>query len=89
MIGGVLVALIANAVIAHTIRNTLGVRHPKTRSLLAAQIGSQVYLRRFRCRGQPAGAQACDTLIVAANGIASRRPNCDTIPSQSVHAALG
>ena len=36
VIGGVLVALIANAVIVHAIRNTLGVRHPKTRSLLTS-----------------------------------------------------
>lgn len=39
VIGGVLVALIANAVIVHAIRNTLGVRHPKTRSLLTRSKG--------------------------------------------------
>lgn len=39
VIGGVLVALIANAVIVHTLRNTLGVRHPKTRALLTRSKG--------------------------------------------------
>lgn len=39
VIGGVVVALIANAVIVHTLRNTLGVRHPKTRSLLTRSKG--------------------------------------------------
>lgn len=39
VIGGVLFALIANALIVHTIRNTLGVRHPKTRSLLTRSKG--------------------------------------------------
>lgn len=39
VIGGILVALIANAVIVHAIRNTLGVRHPKTRSLLTRSKG--------------------------------------------------
>ena len=39
VIGGVLVALIANAVIVHATRNTLGVRHPKTRSLLTRSKG--------------------------------------------------
>ena len=39
VIGGIVVALIANAVIVHVIRNTLGVRHPKTRSLLTRSKG--------------------------------------------------
>lgn len=39
VIGGVLVALVANALIVQTIRNTLGVRHPKTRSLLTRSKG--------------------------------------------------
>ena len=34
VISGILVALIANTVIVHGVRTTLGVRHPKTRSLL-------------------------------------------------------
>lgn len=37
--GGIVFALIANALIVHTIRNTLGVRHPKTRSLLTRSKG--------------------------------------------------
>ncbi len=37
--GGIVVALIAHALIVHTIRNTLGVRHPKTRSLLTRSKG--------------------------------------------------
>lgn len=37
--GGIVVALIANALVVHTIRNTLGVRHPKTRSLLTRSKG--------------------------------------------------
>ncbi|EGP07178.1 mechanosensitive ion channel family protein [Bradyrhizobiaceae bacterium SG-6C] len=37
--GGVVVALIANALIVHTMRSTLGVRHPKTRSLLTRSKG--------------------------------------------------
>ncbi len=39
VIGGVLLALAANALIVRTIRNTLGVRHPKTRSLLTRSKG--------------------------------------------------
>lgn len=39
VIGGILVALIANAMIVHAIRSTLGVRHPKTRSLLTRSKG--------------------------------------------------
>lgn len=39
VIGGIVVALIANTVIVHVIRNTLGVRHPKTRSLLTRSKG--------------------------------------------------
>jgi small-conductance mechanosensitive channel len=38
-IAGILLALIANALIVHTLRNTLGVRHPKTRSLLTRSKG--------------------------------------------------
>jgi small-conductance mechanosensitive channel len=34
VIGGIVIALIANAAIVHIIRNTLGVRHPRTRALL-------------------------------------------------------
>ncbi|EKS38651.1 mechanosensitive ion channel family protein [Afipia clevelandensis] len=37
--GGIVVALIANALIVHTMRSTLGVRHPKTRSLLTRSKG--------------------------------------------------
>lgn len=39
VIAGILVALIANTLIVHTLRNTLGVRHPKTRSLLTRSKG--------------------------------------------------
>lgn len=38
VIGGIAAALIANALIVHTIRNTIGVHHPKTRSLLTQVI---------------------------------------------------
>jgi len=37
--GGIVVALITNALIVHTIRSTLGVRHPKTRALLTRSKG--------------------------------------------------
>lgn len=37
--GGIILALVANAMIVTTIRNTLGVRHPKTRSLLTRSKG--------------------------------------------------
>ncbi len=39
VIGGILVALIANAVTVHVFRNTLGVRHPKIRALLTNSKG--------------------------------------------------
>jgi len=38
-IGGVVVALIADALIVHTLRTTFGVRHPNTRSLLTRSKG--------------------------------------------------
>lgn len=37
--GGIVVALIANTLIVHTIRTTLGLRHPKTRSMLTRSKG--------------------------------------------------
>jgi small-conductance mechanosensitive channel len=39
VIGGIIAALIANALIVHTLRNTIGVHHPKTRSLLTRSKG--------------------------------------------------
>lgn len=39
VIGAVLIALIADALIVQTLRNTLGVRHPKTRALLTRSKG--------------------------------------------------
>lgn len=39
VIGGIVIALIANAAIVHILRNTLGVRHPRTRSLLTRSKG--------------------------------------------------
>lgn len=39
VVGAILVALIADALIVHTFRNTLGVRHPKTRALLTRSKG--------------------------------------------------
>ena len=39
VIAGILLALIANTVIVHTLRNTIGVHHPKTRSLLTRSKG--------------------------------------------------
>ena len=38
-IGGIVVALIADALIVHTLRTTFGVRHPNTRSLLTRSKG--------------------------------------------------
>lgn len=37
--GAIVIALITNALIVHTIRSTLGVRHPKTRALLTRSKG--------------------------------------------------
>lgn len=39
VIAGILLALIANTLIVHTLRNTLGVRHPKPRSRLTRSKG--------------------------------------------------
>lgn len=39
VIAGILLALIANTLIVHTLRNTIGVHHPKTRSLLTRSKG--------------------------------------------------
>lgn len=39
VIGGIIAAVIANALIVHTLRNTIGVHHPKTRSLLTRSKG--------------------------------------------------
>ncbi|CAN5316745.1 mechanosensitive ion channel [soil metagenome] len=39
VVGGILIALIANTVIVHAMRTTLGVRHPKIRSLLTNSKG--------------------------------------------------
>lgn len=39
VVAGILLALVANTLIVHTLRNTIGVHHPKTRSLLTRSKG--------------------------------------------------